>query len=549
MEKLFGDFVQVDVAANKGIEGTGLGLSITRSLVKAMGGEISATSEYGAGSTFNVTLPQKARGPQPLAAVENPDEKRTLVYEPCEIYADSILRAIEGLGAKVVLASSAASFRDELARGGYAFVFIASAVYGGTREICQTVGKNAKIVLLAGFGEMAAELGISVLAMPACCISIANVLNGADDPFSYSATGSPTAMFTAPEASVLVVDDISTNLSVAQGLLMPYQMKVELCLSGKAAIEVIAAKKYDLVLMDHMMPEMDGIEATAKIRALGIGSPYYANLPIVALTANAVSGAKEMFLQNGFNDFLAKPINTVKLNSILEKWLPKEKQSKIEPKGAVTQPPLAQGAAPGPTIEGLDTKVGQARSGGALESYMQTLDIFRKDGKNKIAEIKKCLEAANLPLYVTYVHALKSASANVGANALSETAGALEAAGARGDLAYIQAHTPNMLHALETVLVNIGATIAPKCIESPTGAVDMAQIKANLVKLAEAIDRLDPRAINEAVKCLRSFTDVPGIGDSIENILQNTLIGEYDEAAAGISAALAPHPQLLTTNY
>jgi CheY-like chemotaxis protein/HPt (histidine-containing phosphotransfer) domain-containing protein/anti-sigma regulatory factor (Ser/Thr protein kinase) len=550
MEKLFGDYAQVDMAANKGIEGTGLGLSITRSLVKAMGGDISAASEYGSGSTFTVTLPQKARGPQPLAAVETPGEKSALVYEPREIYADSILRAIEGLGAKAELASSPAGLRDELARVGYAFVFIASAVYGGAREICQTAGKGAKIVLLAEFGEMAAEPGISVLAMPACCISIANILNGGDDPFSYSSTGSTTALFTAPEASVLVVDDIGTNLSVAQGLLAPYQMKVDLCLSGREAIDAIAAKKYDLVLMDHMMPEMDGIEATAKIRALG---PYYLNLPIVALTANAVSGAKEMFLQNGFNDFLAKPINTVKLNSILEKWLPKEKQRKVEPKGAAllngaallkgislpkADAPPAQGAAPGIVIEGLDTKTGQARSGGALESYMQTLAIFRKDGQNKIAQIKKCLDAADLPLYVTYVHALKSASANVGAGILSEMAGALEAAGAKGDLGYIQAHTADMLHALETVLANIGAAIAAMPPKGKEGTADMAQIKAELAKLSEAIDRLDPRAISEAAKALRVFAGAPGIGGGIENILQNTLIGEYGEAAAGIKTAL-----------
>jgi HPt (histidine-containing phosphotransfer) domain-containing protein len=235
---------------------------------------------------------------------------------------------------------------------------------------------------------------------------------------------------------------------------------------------------------------------------------------------------------------LAKPINTVKLNSILEKWLPKEKQSKIEPKRTAAPPPPAQGAAPGLAIEGLDTKVGQARSGGAMESYMQTLAIFRKDGQNKIAQINKCLEAADLALYVTYVHALKSASANVGAGALSAMAGAPEAAGARGDLGYIQAHTADALHALETVLANIGAAIAPEGPVSPAGAADMARIKAELAKLAEAIDRLDPRPISEAAKRLRVFANAPGIGGSIESILQNTLIGEYDEAAAGIGAAL-----------
>jgi signal transduction histidine kinase/CheY-like chemotaxis protein len=131
--------------------------------------------------------------------------------------------------------------------------------------------------------------------------------------------------FNAPNARVLIVDDIDANLKVAKGLMQPYKMQVDLCTSGAEAIERIKANSYDLVFIDHMMPDMDGIEATKIIREI------YANLPIIALTANAVSGVKEMFLENGFNDFLSKPINTVELNSILEKWLPKEKQAKHSP--------------------------------------------------------------------------------------------------------------------------------------------------------------------------------------------------------------------------
>jgi len=126
--------------------------------------------------------------------------------------------------------------------------------------------------------------------------------------------------FNAPNARVLVVDDIDANLKVVKGLLHPYKMQIDLCTSGAEAIEMVKANNYDLVFMDHMMPDMDGVEATKIIREI------YANLPIIALTANAVSGVKEMFFSNGFNDFLSKPIDTINLNSILEKWLPKEKQ-------------------------------------------------------------------------------------------------------------------------------------------------------------------------------------------------------------------------------
>ncbi|GBU23579.1 aerobic respiration control sensor protein ArcB [Fibrobacteria bacterium R8-3-H12] len=132
--------------------------------------------------------------------------------------------------------------------------------------------------------------------------------------------------FNAPNARVLVVDDIEANLKVAKGLMQPYKMQIDLCQSGIEAIEMVKANSYDLVLMDQMMPEMDGVEATKLIRVMAGENPHYAELPIIALTANAVSGAKEMLFSNGFSDFLSKPIDTIELNSILEKWIPKGKR-------------------------------------------------------------------------------------------------------------------------------------------------------------------------------------------------------------------------------
>jgi len=141
-----------------------------------------------------------------------------------------------------------------------------------------------------------------------------------DELFDSIQNDNLTIKFTAPNAKILVVDDIDANLKVVKGLMQPYKMQVDLCTSGAEAIEMAKANNYDLVLMDHMMPEMDGVEATKLIRET------HTNLPIIALTANAVSGVKEMFLENGFNDFISKPIDTVELNAVLEKWLPKEKQ-------------------------------------------------------------------------------------------------------------------------------------------------------------------------------------------------------------------------------
>jgi len=295
--------------------------------------------------------------------------------------------------------------------------------------------------------------------------------------------------FNAPKAKILIVDDIDTNLKVASGLMLPYKMQVDLQLSGAEAIEAVKTSDYDIVFMDHMMPEMDGIEATKRIRE------NFPDLPIIALTANAVSGVKEMFISNGFNDFLSKPIDTVKLNAILEKWIPKEKQEKVTE-----------------TVYKGESNVN-----------LEVLSTFHRDGVNKIEEIKKCLETDNYALYTIYVHALKSASASIGALELSELAKDLENAGNQQDLDYIKQHNSEFISALEAVLDNISKVLKK---DEPKGPVDFEALKIELSKLKKAISVFDSDAIDEATTSLRAFTQVA----EVEDILQKTLIGKYEEA-------------------
>ncbi|MCL2767901.1 MAG: ATP-binding protein, partial [Synergistaceae bacterium] len=311
IKNLFREYVQVDMDKNKGIEGVGLGLSITNSLVKAMRGSISVESEYGKGSTFTVKLPQGICSHEKLAIVNNPKEMSVLVYERREIYADSIDFTVGNLDVFCARASNDDELYEKMSENTYSHIFISFVLYNNNKETIQDLKATAKIIILTEFGETIPDKRLNTLAMPAHAISIANLLNGVSDSFAYSESGGSIVRFTAPEARVLVVDDINTNLKVAKGLLLPYKMEIDLCGSGMEAIEAVKTKNYDLVLMDHRMPEMDGVETTDRIRGLGSMNPFYRSLPIVALTANAVSGMREMFLKSGFDDYLSKPIDTV----------------------------------------------------------------------------------------------------------------------------------------------------------------------------------------------------------------------------------------------
>jgi len=533
IKKLFGEFVQVDMASNKGIEGTGLGLAITKNLVKMMSGDISVNSEYGKGSIFTITLPQKILSPEPLAVVENPEEKSVLVYERNKIYADSIICTVDNLGVNCERVEDDETLREKLKSKKFPFIFVSYTMLGNVRSIIQGLGSKTQIVVLTEFGNAVTDRSLSVLPMPVHSISVANVLNGVADNFSYNANENVTARFTAPKARILIVDDINTNLKVAEGLMLPYKMQVDLRLSGIEAIEAVKINSYDLVFMDHMMPEMDGIEATKLIREMGNENPHYLNLPIIALTANAVSGTREMFLANGFNDFLSKPIDMVKLNTILAKWLPKEKQEKLDVKIVDTDVSETTEM----KIAGIDVEKGISITGGTLKGYMQTLAVFHKDGLQKIDEIGKSLETKNYPLYATHAHALKSALANIGASELSESAKALEFAGKQKDVAFINSNNAQFLRNLETLLNGIGSALSSGN-DAQKATVDFERLKSELNRLKEALESLDSTSIDHIVNDLREFLQAEGIGSGIENILQNVLIGGYDEAISKIDTLL-----------
>jgi HPt (histidine-containing phosphotransfer) domain-containing protein len=284
---------------------------------------------------------------------------------------------------------------------------------------------------------------------------------------------------------------------------------------------------------------MDGVETTARIRSLGADEPYYKNLPIIALTANVVSGMKEVFLQSGFDDFLSKPIDTVKLNTLLEKWIPREKQASLSGEsktgfGTVRSHPNA------PEIEGLDTMRGILLSGGTTEYYYETLTAFYEDGFEVIKEIDKCLSSRNLPLYVIHVHAMKGALANIGAEKLSETANTLETAGRRADKTFIEANNDSFLLSLKRLLDNVGDALAAHGAskDKTAGAFDTEHIRSELARLKTALEAMDAGEINRAIEALLRLSAPDEQKAAFRKLSNLILVVEYDEAETLIGSLL-----------
>ncbi|MDR1662270.1 MAG: response regulator [Azoarcus sp.] len=391
LPKLFGEFMRVDEKRNTNIEGTGLGLVITRSLCRAMGGDITVGSEYGKGSVFTATLTQEVADWRPMGDI-----------------------------------AETAAARVEKQR----------------------------------------------------------------------------ATFVAPEAEVLVVDDFHSNLLVAEGLLAPYGMRVFTCLSGLEAVERVRERAFDLVLMDHMMPEMDGVEAIHAIRAMS--GKRFRTMPVIALTANAVSGMREMFLENGFNDFLSKPIETVKLDAALRKWIPEGKRRNAPEDESAGPKTVAPPEIALPEIEGVDVAAGLSRIGGSPERYLELLEMFRRDARAGFALLEEMPDESSLLAFTTQVHALKSGLANVGADELSRAAALLEEAGRETDLPVIRDALPAFREALAALMARIGEISASA--HSPDGGeAAAAKICEALARLQEALDATDPDAADAALARLQAL--------------------------------------------
>ena len=499
-KKLFGEFVQVDTRKNKGIEGTGLGLAITKRLCLAMDGDITVESEYGKGSVFTVIIPQNIESQEPFASVEEPWKKKVLVYEGRSVYANAVCWSLENMKVPYTMVTNKVDFTDILYKEEWSYIFSGYGLYENIKPLFEKGdsvfcgGKRPPMALMVEWGTEAYIPGVRFLSIPVQSLAIANILNGREDIKGYN-KNSGAVRFTFPHARILVVDDIATNLKVAEGLLAPYHAIVDTSLTGSQSIEMVKRSEYDIIFMDHMMPVMDGVEATAAIRAWEKEQQEKRKrVPIIALTANAVVGMREMFLENGFDDFISKPIDISKLDEMLDRWIPKEKKEKnsLQPQSQPLQPLRqaqgqkgelqgakgeSQGADQGSqekgqnafvepvetnvfSIHGVDTVKGIALTGGTLEIYKQVLSMFCKDVDERLQFFMKEITTDTLPDFITHVHSIKSASASIGAAEVSSLAAGLEAIGKAGDAAFIRESLPDFTKQLEDLKKNILSALA-----------------------------------------------------------------------------------------
>ena len=323
----------------------------------------------------------------------------------------------------------------------------------------------------------------------------------------------------APDANVLVVDDNEFNIRVAEGLLGLFNINAHKAYSGKEAIDLVQKNDYDVVFMDHMMPEMDGVVAAGIIRKLG---GKYKNLPIIALTANAVQGAKEMFLSNGFDGFISKPIDIQEMYGILKEWLPAEK---VEIKKEITEESGEKASSEFLSalnkIDEINVEIGLSRVSNMENMYRETLEFFNKKVVSECDDMYSKMKHGDVSSFSISVHALKSELATIGAMSLAETALRLETASKENDFEFCVQRFPSFRDKLINLHENL-SVIFPDDVEkkSDKKSGDTAYLKEEINKALAAADDFDGDLCLSIIDDLLTYD----FGEQNNTLLENTSV-------------------------
>ena len=323
-------------------------------------------------------------------------------------------------------------------------------------------------------------------------------------------------LFIAPEAHILLVDDNELNLVVAKELLKPLRMQIDTAENGLQAVKMVRGSQYDLVLMDHMMPVMDGIEAAKAIRALP--EDKYQKLPIIALTANAMVDARKEFLNAGMNGFVAKPIDFARICNQLKLWLPKDlvrDVPKEEAKKLLADDLSDREIQPEDPQMGFSFEEG-VKHCGSKAALMKTIRIFYRTIDSKADKIEQCLKEGLISDYVVEVHALKSSALLIGAVPLSEAAKELEDYGKQGKTEVLEEKTPDVL-TLYRDLKNILRPYAEKEEDAKKEFSDGEWITA-LQQIHQCIEQFDLDGVDQIMEQLEEYQVPECIRESMDQL-------------------------------
>ncbi len=497
MERAFEKFYQGDSGRSRIGGGLGLGLGIVSGFVSVLGGFLTIDSKEGSGTKVHVSIPQKVIDESYCMSVNEKDKKCIGGFLHFDKYEHPVVREyynvmvrniVNGLGVQMHRVENAENLERMLESVNLTHLFVAQEEYKSATELLEKAAEKVVIVVVCNRGfKLAPGSRCKKLEKPFYCFPVVNYLN-----MDASDRSRGTGRLMCHNVRALVVDDEPMNLTVAKSFFKRYGMVVSTAESGFESIEMCEANDYDIIFMDHMMSGMDGVEAMKRIRSLHQKNDIV--IPIVALTANAMSSAKQMFLSEGFDGFVSKPVDKEELERVLKSVLPKRFIS-YEYDDELTNNVTVDGKnnafsnirafvedVKESTKElvdrfallreyGVDVDKGLNYCQDDEEFYLSLIKQYFDESFEKMEIIKKAYEENDLENYEIYVHALKSTSKMIGEMKLSDKAKELEVAAKNKDRDFIvknhQSCMDDYARFVKTIAALLGEEITGERCEKP----------------------------------------------------------------------------------
>jgi len=513
-------------------DNTGMGLSITKSLVELMGSSLEVNETESDGVTFSFALKLKMPAGQEKEK-SLPSNLRVAVFMQDAKREEVLARMLTKLEVSHTCLGNLGEIFVEQDRAPITHLFVEYEKYREIKDVKELNDLGfIYVVFVDSINQVEKRPRVMYLKKPVWHRPVIDMFKGIDYASQVSA-GTTKETIMAVGVRILVVDDNDINLKVTKGLLQPYGISVDTAVSGSEAINLIRKNRYDMVYMDHMMPGMDGCEATRAVRNLG--DPYYMMLPIIALSANAVEGSKEMFTEAGMNDFLYKPVEVKELEESLKKWLPKEK---ITMEVSESETALgSEGVATG--FKKIDVSVGLGYTGGNVSMYQALIKDFALSVGEKKDLINQCVEKEDVARFTIEVHSLKSTAKTLGAVSLSETAYELEKLGHKRDLESIRSKINDLNAEINLVMEDLSPYMFVNEKKIQRIPVEREKVREALRNLFYAADDFDYDKARTIIFDLGNYqyddrleTVYVKMRDSIEDI-------DYDSTRKGALEMLA----------
>lgn len=540
LNKITEGFYQTDGGRSRRAGGLGLGLPIVAGMVSYMEGFLQIKSEEGRGTAVSVSIPQKIADKKPMVTLKN-RERLCLAcflkpekYEKPEVrdyYNETITHMIEGMDVSIHRVFNADELKALTGIYQITHLFIGEEEYQENSALFEDLADRMAVIVVADkhFVPLPGTK-TKLLRKPFYCLPIANMLNAETTQDKFFFEGK---RMLCPDVSVLVVDDEPMNLMVAEGIFREYEMQVRTVHSGIMALELCGKENFDLIFLDHMMPDMDGVETLKRLRRLLADSGRTST--IIAFTANAVSGAREMFFAEGFDEFVSKPIEMMELERVLRNVLPNSAVRYVD-SDHKTEPNTDSRDKKTDLLEqaGFHTKTGLQYCLNNTEFYEELLNKFASDADRKQEDIGRFFKHCDWENYRITVHSLKSTARMIGAGDLSDLAMDLEDAAKNRNAEYIGLHHENFLIKYKETVQRIRDIFCEEMQEKEQKEyqeISGFELRSRLEEIADSLKTFEADRAKTLIEQLGGFLYC---GNSVAELLRDA---EQDVDAFEMAAA------------